>query len=366
VRIRRLALCPYRNFEALELPLGDGHVLITGANGRGKSNILEAISYLSIGKSIRGARDREVVPHEGSHFDIRAQWFDGERERQLRVFYGAEVGKRAFVDEAPLERMSDVVSLFQTVQFSPEDVALVLQFSAQRRRLLDIVLSQANAAYLRTLQRYQRVLSQRNQYLRQGPRSRTDELQVWNHQLAQLGATLRHGRLSGLKEMCEPFAASYARFSTGREQAGYSYCEAAVDSDSAVSEEGELAALLEDELGSQFEQERRAGFTLSGPHRDAFVFTLDGEPADTYGSQGQLKSVLISWKMAELRFLEARSGQAPVLLLDDVFSELDGQRSTQLLSMVDDFEQVVLTSPRPLEATAAACFECIDLDGQPG
>jgi len=113
VRIRRLALCPYRNFEALELPLGDGHVLITGANGRGKSNILEAISYLSIGKSIRGARDREVVPHEGSHFDIRAQWFDGERERQLRVFYGAEVGKRAFVDEAPLERMSDVVSLFQ-------------------------------------------------------------------------------------------------------------------------------------------------------------------------------------------------------------------------------------------------------------
>lgn len=362
MRIRRLTLCPYRNFAALDLSFGEDHALITGANGRGKSNILEAISYLSIGKSIRGARDQEVIPHGGQYFDVCADWFDGQREHQLRVFYGSSEGKRVFLDGAPLERISDIVSLFQTVQFSPEDVALVLQFSGQRRRLLDILLSQASGEYLRGLQRYQRVLSQRNQYLRQGPRSRTDELIVWDGQLAELGGKLRRQRLMALVEMWDAFTAAYKRFSTGRERAGYTYQGAEVEAASEVPDEAALGAGLERELADQFDRERRAGFSLSGPHRDAFAFTLDGEPADTYGSQGQLKSVLVSWKMAELRLLEARSGQVPVLLLDDVFSELDSERSEQLLSMVDDFEQVILTSPRPVVEVEAAPFERIALD----
>ena len=336
--------------------------MITGANGRGKSNVLEAISYLSIGKSIRGARDQEAVPHEGQHFDIRADWFDGLRERQLRVFYGAEDGKRVFLDGARLERISDVVSVFQTVQFSPDDVALVLQFGGQRRRLLDIVLSQSSGEYLRTLQRYQRVLSQRNQYLRKGPRTRTEELVVWDGQLARLGGVVRWQRRVALAEMCRPFATAYGRLSAGKERVGYMYQGVPVQADKAVPAEEELVVGLERELADKWEQERRAGFSLSGPHRDAFVFTLDGEPADTYGSQGQLKSVLVSWKMAELRFLQARSGQVPVLLLDDAFSELDTERSAQVLSMVNDFEQVVLTSPRPPEDVVMAPFARIELD----
>ncbi|MFH1572266.1 MAG: DNA replication and repair protein RecF [Gemmatimonadota bacterium] len=362
MQIRQLCLRPFRNFAALELAFGEGDALIVGANGRGKSNILEAISYLSIGKSIRGARDQEAVPHAGTYFDIQAQWYDGQRERQLRVFYGASEGKRIFLDGAPLARVSDVLTHLQTVHFSPEDVALVLQFAGQRRRLLDILLSQSSGEYLHDLQRYQRVLMQRNQGLKSWPRGSADEQAAWDMQLARLGAAIRRRRLAALGQLQAPFVDHYRRFSTGREEAALVYRQAPVAAAGEVPGEEELVAELVGELAAVREQEQRAGFSLCGPHRDGLTFTLDGEAADIYGSQGQLKSILVSWKMAELRFLQAQSGQQPVLLLDDVFSELDGQRSRELLSLIRDFEQVVLTTPRPLDLSGGPVFAEIDLD----
>ncbi|MFC1526305.1 DNA replication/repair protein RecF [Candidatus Latescibacterota bacterium] len=364
MRIRQLSLLPYRNFGKLDLPLGDGDVLILGGNGRGKSNILEAISYLSIGKSIRGARDQEAVPHGGEYFDVRAQWHDGQRDRQLRAYYSNSEGKRIFLDGTPLTRISDVLSLFQTVHFSPEDVALVLQFSGQRRRLLDILISQSSAVYLQDLQRYQRVLTQRNQYLRSWTGGGADDLAAWDVQLARLGAAIRGQRRACLVQLRPAFIEYYECFSTGREEAGLTYRDQPVEAaDEGMLPSGqELEEELIEELAQGRESERRAGFTLCGPHRDAFAFTLDAEAADTYGSQGQLKSILLSWKMAELRFLEDRSGQQPVLLLDDALSELDPERSVQLLSLAQDFEQVILTSPRRPSEELGPAMTQIDLD----
>lgn len=364
MRIRQLQLRPFRNFEQLELDLGAGGALIIGDNGRGKSNILEAICYLSLGKSIRGARDHHAVPHEGAWFDVRGTWEHGTRQQLARVFYGAKEGKRVFLDDAPLSRVSELVSQFHTVHFAPEDVALVLQFSAQRRRLLDILISQASNEYLQQLQRYGRVLTQRNHFLRQLGQRRADpaEQELWNGQLADLGAAIRLQRLQALVEILPMLETAYSGFSTGRERAGIEYCGVQLPPGlDAVPTEAELRAIFVGELTADPVREQRAGHTLSGPHRDAFGFRLDGESAETYGSQGQLKSILLSWKMAESRYLEARSGRQPVLLFDDVFSELDAARSRQLLSLADEFDQVILTAPKEPSEPLPARYERIEL-----
>lgn len=350
MRIRQLQLRPFRNFASLELEFGEQGALIVGDNGRGKSNILEAICYLSLGKSIRGARDHEAVPHDGEWFDIRGHWLAADdRERQARVFYSGEDGKRVFVDGAALPKVSDLVSQFHTVHFAPQDVALVLQFSAQRRRLLDILISQARSDYLQALQRYARILTQRNHFLRQLSRRQADatERELWDNQLATPGALIRRARLEALVEIEPLLARHYDGFSTGREVAGIEYRDQALPANAEqIPSADELAEQLLDELTSDPAKEIRAGHTLVGPHRDAFGFNLDGESAESFGSQGQLKSILLSWKMAESRYLESRTGQQPVLLFDDVFSELDQQRSQQLLQLADEFEQVILTAPR--------------------
>ena len=364
MRIRRLRLEPYRNFPRLELDLDHEACLIIAGNGRGKSNVLESISYLSIGKSIRGARDQEVVPHEMGHFDIRSVWDDGYRDRQVRMFYSTAEGKRAFLDGVDLPRVSDLVSQLCTVHFAPEDVSLVLQFASQRRRLLDILLSQACPEYLQSLQRYNRALTQRNHYLRRlaGWRSDPAERRVWGEQLAAPGGTIRRLRLETLVEMTPVFMQCYEAFSTGLEQAGITYLSEPVPpSLEEVPPAEHLEKGLLDELEADPIREERAGHTLCGPHRDSLSFSLAGSPADTFGSQGQLKSLLLSWKMAEARFLEVRRGRQPVLLLDDVFSELDETRSRRLLSLTEGFEQVILTAARLPGEEVGDRFERIEI-----
>lgn len=360
MRIRALTLRPFRNFKQIDLPFEEDHVLIFGPNGRGKSNILEAISYLSIGKSVRGAKDQQAVPHGEEYFDIQAQCHNGRHEQKLRIFYAKTSGKKAFCEETLLPRVSDVLGLFKTVHFSPEDVSLVLRFPAQRRRLLDILISQSSPQYLRDLQRYQRVLTQRNHLLRswrKGGRGseEKDNLELWTSQLAQLGGGLREKRLESLEEMRGSFASYYRRFAPKGEEAAIEYRGAELGGDRSQGEE-----LLEKYRGRR-DQELQVGYTLYGPHRDDLVFTLNSQPADTFGSEGQLKTILIAWKMAEVRLLEEPEGRQPVLLLDDVFSELDRQRVEDFLEIIDEFDQVLVTTPQEPGPTIGERFAEIRL-----
>lgn len=363
MRLRQLTLRPYRNFKETELCLDGNAILIVADNGQGKSNILEAISYLSIGKSIRGSRDQEIIPHGGDFFDIMAHWRDGDRDRELRVFYGTTEGKRGFVDGVALGRVSEVVSQFQSVHFAPEDVALVLRFGPQRRRLLDILVSQSDVGYLQGLQRFQRVLTQRNHYLR-GCRGRgpvDDEIDVWDGQLARSGGMIRRARIQALTELVTHVEEYYRIFCDGAEQAGIVYRGAPIAAGTEVPSDEESTDELRGELSDARHQEVRVGYTCKGPHRDSFGFQLDEVAAESFGSQGQLKSLLLAWKMAELRFLEARSGQLPVLLLDDVFSELDPRRTQAVLQSVDQLDQVVFTAPKDPSETLPSGFQQISL-----
>lgn len=360
MRIRELTLRPFRNFAAIHLGFAADHVLIFGPNGRGKSNILEAISYLSIGKSVRGAKDQHVVPHGEDFFDIRALCSDGRHDQQVRVFYSKKEGKKAFVDATPLPRVSELLGTFRTVHFSPEDVSLVLRFPAQRRRLLDILIAQSSAAYLRYMQRYYRVLAQRNHLLRTAKKSRHglvdgQVMEAWDVQLVDLGAQLRLYRLEALNKLRAPFLRYYGHFALADEEAAIVY-QGAKEQDLEA-----LRAELREALSRRREQETQIGYTLCGPHRDDLKFILNGEPAELYASEGQLRTILISWKLAEARYMEEQTGQQPVLLLDDAFSELDSGRIGELLDIVGEFEQVVATTPQEPNTRQEARFESIDL-----
>ena len=359
MRIRELTLRPFRNFAAIRLSFAADHVLIFGPNGRGKSNILEAISYLSIGKSVRGAKDQHVVPHGEEFFDIQALCTDGRHDQELRVFYNKKEGKKAFVNASPLPRVSELIGTFRTVHFSPEDVSLVLRFPAQRRRLLDILIAQSSAAYLRYIQRYYRVLAQRNHLLRTAKKSGhglvdSRVMEPWNAQLVDSGAQLRQHRLEVLNKLRAPFLRYYGRFSLVGEEAAVVY---------QGTKEQDLEALkaeLSEALSRRREQEAQIGHTLCGPHRDDLKFMLNEKPAEVYASEGQLRTVLISWKLAEARYMEEQTGRQPVLLLDDAFSELDSGRIGELLDIVGEFEQVIVTTPQEPN-TRLARFESIDL-----
>ena len=360
MRIRELILRPFRNIAAIRLNFAADYALIFGPNGRGKSNILEAISYLSIGKSARGAKDAQAVPHGKDFFDIQAICTDERHDHQLRIFYDKKEGKKAFVDANPLPRVSDLLGVFRTVHFSPEDVSLALRVPAQRRRLLDILISQSRASYLRDLQRYNRVLTQRNHLLRTAKKSNRGlvEQQVmepWDAQLVELGAEIRKYRLEALEEIHAPFTRYYDRFSPADEEAEITYQGAKESGLEALRTE------LKEALERRRDQEAQMGHTLSGPHRDDLKFTLNGESAEIYASEGQLKTVLISWKLAEARYMEEQTGRQPVLLLDDVFSELDPGRVGELLDIINEFEQVIATTPQDPDARQKSSFEAIDL-----
>ena len=362
MQLLELWLKPFRNFTSLHLCFKSSHTLVFGLNGFGKSNILEAVSYLSIGKSIRGAKDAQAVPHEGNFFDIRGLYKIGSNTQKMRLFFGKKEGKKAFLDDCALPRVADILGHFRTVHFSPEDVSLVLRFPAQRRRMLDILLSQSCTSYLRDLQTYQRVLQQRNSLLREAKKKASTqiseaELGPWDNQLADFGARIRRARFDALEVLRVPFVALYDRFSPQGESSDIRY--RGVQSE-CRTEDFEQALL--EELQRKRSQEMHVGHTLCGPHRDDVSFDLNGQSADLYASEGQLKTILISWKLAECHYLAQRCDQQPVVLLDDVFSELDHARMGVLLEVVREFNQVVITTPQELDAKTASEFEHIRLE----
>ncbi|MEE3235121.1 MAG: DNA replication and repair protein RecF [Candidatus Latescibacterota bacterium] len=358
MQLRELSLRPFRNFEKKHLCFSSARTLIYAENGKGKSNILEAISYLSIGKSIRGVKDNHAIPHTGSHFDVRGVFFRDGAKRNIRVFFGKQEGKRVFLEEEPLLKVSDLVGEFRTVHFSPEEVSLVLRFPTQRRRLLDILISQARPTYLKELQKYRRALSQRNKMLRNSKNGFISsefsrEIAPWDKQIAEFGASIRFGRLNAIESMRADFVGFYNRFSPEGEYASLNY------NGPKTKEIDSLTKELFEEITKKRQQELRAGYTIVGPHRDDVLFEINGKTADDFASEGQLKTALISWKLAESRFIEKQCSQQPILLLDDIFSELDSNRMNLLLDSITEFDQVITTTPRELGLEGLNAFEKI-------
>jgi DNA replication and repair protein RecF len=352
--LRTLAIRDFRNLARVELEPPDEGMLVIGDNGHGKSNLLEAIYYLQLLRSIRGARDQDLVRFGTDGFHLRAD-VRSDRAGEISVGF-ARQGKRKRVrlDGAECERLSDAVGALPIVMFSPADVDLVAGSPSARRRYLDIMLAVTSRGYLHALQRYRAALVRRNAALRgavRQPAGRADaRIDVWEAPLAEHGATLLDERRDWVWRVRERFAELCAAI--GEEGA------VAIRYQSSVAPaEGASRAETREALTRAFETQRSAdlrfGLTRMGPHRDDLLITLtstDGVARDlrVFGSAGQQRSAAIALRLLESETLRERRGAAPLVLLDDPFAELDVRRAASIVDLLSrgGMGQTMLAVPR--------------------
>lgn len=342
-RLVRLVARDFRNLAHVEItPPAEGLVVI-GDNGQGKTNLLEAIYYLQILRSARGARDLDLVRFGADGFHIAAT-VETDTRHDLGVgFERAGKRKRVRIDGVIPERMSHALGALPAVMFSPADVDLIIGPPSVRRRFLDIVLALTARGYLDALQRYRGALARRNAALRMAARASrqsTSSVAVWEPALAEHGALLSRERRAWVASMESAFERLCDEIGEpGRVRVSYS-------STLAPADDG--VASLADALAAKRPADLARGLTHVGPHRDDLVITLDGRDLRVFGSAGQQRTAAIALRMLEAATFTERTGRAPLFLLDDPFAELDARRSSRILGLLerDGLGQTILAVPR--------------------
>lgn len=334
--IKHLSLLNYKNLQEAELSFRNGINCLVGKNGAGKTNLLDALYYLSFCKSYFNAMDSQLVRHDQEFFMIQGRYhYQGQEEE---IYAGLKKGqKKQFKrNKKEYQRLSEHIGLLPLVLISPGDERLITEGSDQRRKYLDGVLSQFDRSYLSAVLRYNRGLAQRNSLLKNGGRnwkSVAGQLEVWDSLLAQTGLHIYDARTRFIAEL-EPVFQKFHRFiSGGGEEVQMVY--------HSHHQRGVLEDLLKDCL----ERDAALGYTTRGVHRDDLELLLDGHPVRKVGSQGQKKTFFLALKLAQFEFLSGHFGFAPILLLDDMFDKLDDERAERLIELVGrpEFEQIFIT-----------------------
>lgn len=356
--VAKLRLNNFRNYAALELELGQGPVVLYGKNGAGKTNLLESVFYLASLRSFRTFRERDLLRCGSDSFAVwarvkrRASWVD------LRVCYHGPGRKEAFVGESKARSAADFIGRLAVVAFSPEDLDMIKGSPAVRRRFLDIGLAQSSPVYLADLTRYSKALAQRNALLaRAGPLGAKNSglaglLDAWDDQLAEYGASIARYRRSSLARLSDLSAGVHSIISDGRETLSLRYRPSVEGSDAADPAVGK--AVLFEALAARRDKDAAVGATSAGPHRDDFAFVVDGADARSFASQGQQRTAVLAVKVAQLHLMHQEIGDWPVLLLDDVASELDHLRRNSIPAVVPPEVQVIATTTELDRLTAAA------------
>ena len=347
---RQIRLRHYRNFATLDLEFPAAGAAIIGDNGSGKTNLLEAVHYLEIFRSFRGAADEQLVRFGAEAFHVRGVFEDRATGRSLEITAAYEPRtrrKRVTVDGVEAERLGDAIGRLGTVIFSPSDVDIVAGAPGERRRYLDIVLSLNVRGYLDALQRYRQVLRQRNALLRDGRSPAA--LTAWDSGLIDSGSIVISARAAWVRSHAERFAQIYAAIG-GASPATLTY-DSDVNLEKGESRE-DVARAFEARLERVAQRERERGVTLAGPHRDDLALVMRSGESDVdlrqFGSGGQVRTGAIALRMIEAETVREARGFQPLLLLDDVFAELDVGRSRRILELFrgDRHGQVILTAPK--------------------
>ena len=333
MRLRRLRLKNHRNYAQLDLAPGAGVNVFIGANGHGKTNLLEAVAMLALSSSPRARRDSELVGPVGPGSRIEAEIESDGTTRELAIALNmdGDRARRVIEVDGARRRAFDLPGHFRATLFWPDDLGLVKGGPELRRRFLNQMLVQVEPGYARALAGLRRVLEQRNSLLKHiaAGEGGEDVLDAWNQELVQIGSEISRARARAMVELEPEAARCHAQISAGeRLQINY------------IGPPENLAEAVNNSLA----EDLRRGTTSVGPHRDDVRVILDGRDARSYASQGQQRTAVVSLKLAEAALIERRAGERPVLLLDDVLSELDSDRRGALLEEVAGGGQVIVTS----------------------
>ncbi|HET7734972.1 MAG TPA: DNA replication/repair protein RecF [Nocardioidaceae bacterium] len=356
MHVTHLSLHDFRSYDTVDVELGPGVTAFIGRNGQGKTNLVEAIDYLSKLGSHRIATDAPLVRQHCEQAVVRANVARDDRVALVEIEINPGRSNRARVNKAPLPRARELLGLVRTVVFSPEDLALVKGDPSERRRFLDELLVLQAPRYAGVRADYDRVLKQRNALLktaRQNRRGRPDEhfestLAVWNGQLARVGAELLAARLTLVDQLAPLVAAAYAEVAPESGAASLAYQPSFELPLALAPTRDVLTAALEEALDARRADEVERGVSLVGPHRDELLLGLGTLPVKGYASHGESWSFALALRLASYDLLRA-GGDDPILILDDVFAELDTDRRDRLASRVAGAEQVLVTAAVPAD-----------------
>jgi DNA replication and repair protein RecF len=361
VYLRHLQVTDFRSWEHVDLPLDQGPTVLVGPNGRGKTNLLEAVGYVATLGSHRVSTDAPLVRHGRDRALVRAAVVNEGRELTVELEIAPGRANRARVNRGAVGRPRDVLGILRTVLFSPEDLSLVRGDPSERRRFLDELLVQRAPRFAGVRSDYDRVLRQRNALLKtvgRGRRGRGDDpyvestLQVWDDQLAEAGAELLAARLNLVADLAPFVASAYAEVAPDSRPALISYRSSLGDAlpegsgvpDGPRVTPDRMAEVLRGALARSRDAELERGVSLVGPHRDDLDLVLGQAPAKGYASHGESWSFALALRLASYQLLRDESGGEPVLLLDDVFAELDSRRRARLADVAAKAEQVLVTA----------------------
>ena len=352
--LQRLTINNFKNYEEAELSFSSKINCFVVNNGVGKTNLLDAIHYLSVTKSFFNLADNQNIRHESPFFAIHGNYITGgEMQDLVSCIQQRNQKKQLKINKKDYDRMADHIGRFPVVMISPSDRDLINDGSDLRRKFLDGVIAQFDRAYLDDLIAYNKALMQRNALLKQFEEMRFFDntlLEIWDYQLNQTGTRIYEKRKTFLEGFVPLFRHYFAFISNSREQVDVVY----------ETQLGELN--MEGLLAANLDRDRAARYTTVGIHKDDLDFRIDSYPVKKFGSQGQQKSFVIAIKLAQFQYTRQIKGFTPILLLDDIFDKLDGLRVEQIIRLVgeDGFGQVFITDTQ--RDRIAGIFSKIEID----
>ena len=329
--VESVELKDYRNYEFLDMNFNEHVNIIYGDNAQGKTNILESIYMCSTSKSHRGSKDREIVRFGEDESHIKLNVLKHGMKYRIDMHLKKNKTKGIAVNGIPIKKAVELFGIINIVFFSPEDLNIIKNGPSERRRFMDMELCQLNKAYLFYLKQYKKVLKQRNALLKQ-TKSRQhlrEALDVWDIQLVDYGRKIIQIREEFINELQEIMSIQHANLTGGKEDIKLVYRPNCSDDE------------FENSLFSAMERDAFQKTTTVGPHRDDLQFLTQGEDLRKYGSQGQKRTAALSLKMAEIQIVEEAIGEKPILLLDDVLSELDRSRQNYLLENIKGIQTII-------------------------
>ena len=345
--IKSLEVNNFRNHEKTLITLSEGVNVFVGQNAQGKTNLLEAIYLTCVGRGWRTNKDKEMIKFDKELSTVKTKALKRFGEVSVEVHI-QKIGKKVIkINDIPVQKMGELMGQVNCVFFSPDELRLIKDAPADRRRFLDIDISQIDKAYFYSLLRYNKILLQRNALLKSKTEDIVRGLEVWDIQLAKAGALIMSRRISYIEQL-KPYIEKIHKYLVGgKEEILISYINI-----TSVKCEGVLNGLGQEEieevlLGQLIEardKDMRLKTTTVGPHRDDLLILLNGKDVRYFASQGQQRTAALSLKLGELQAFEEITGERPVLLLDDVFSELDESRQARLVKILNKCQSIITTT----------------------
>lgn len=329
--IKSLELADFRNYDSLHIEFSEGTNILYGDNAQGKTNILEAIYLSAITKSHKGSKDRDIVNFDKEEAHIRTYLEKDGVETRVDMHLRKNKSKGIAIDGQKIKKAAELIGLLNVVFFSPEDLSIIKNGPAERRRFVDMELCQLDQFYLYNLNHYNKIVNQRNKLLKDmyfNPSLR-DTLNIWDSQLISFGSKIIERRKLFVEQLNEIILEIHRKLSGGKEDLMIRY---------------EPDVMIEDydnTLNMNQEKDIKLKQTSTGPHRDDFCFTVGNIDIRKFGSQGQQRTAALSLKLSEIELVKKITKENPVLLLDDVLSELDSNRQNYLLSTIGDIQTII-------------------------